>query len=302
MTLAENAITRPVITWLLILLCLIGGLWGLETIGRLEDPNFSIKQALIFTAYPGATAEEVERELTERLESAVQQMPQLKRVTSKSMPGMSQIEVEMEDHYGPREIPQVWDELRRRINDAQESLPEGARPSTVNDDFGDVFGIFYAVTAPGFSAAAQRELGRRLRRELLTVPGVSKVELAGLPEEAIYVEIPSERLNALGIAPADILGVLQAESARPAVGRLQVGDREVRIGPHPGFETLNDIERLRLGRLGGTELISLLDFARMQRQEVDPPAHRIRHNGERAFTLAVAGHPDLNIVAIGRAV
>ncbi|MCK7579099.1 MAG: efflux RND transporter permease subunit [Chromatiales bacterium] len=302
MTLSEKAITRPVITWLLILLCLLGGLWGLETIGRLEDPAFSIKQALIFTPYPGATAEEVEQEVTERLESAVQQMPQLKRVTSKSMPGMSQIEVEMEDHYGPREMPQVWDELRRRINDAQESLPEGARPSTVNDDFGDVFGIFYAVTAPGFSAAEQRELARLLRRELLTVPGVSKVELSGLPEEAIYVEIPSERLNALGIAPADILGALQAESARPAVGRLRVGDREIRVGPHPGFETLTDIERVRLGRPGGAELISLLDFARIARQEVDPPEHRIRHNGERAFTLAVAGHAHLNIVAIGRAV
>ncbi|NCA69391.1 MAG: efflux RND transporter permease subunit [Sphingobacteriia bacterium] len=298
----EIAIRRPVLTWLLILLCLIGGLWGLTTLGRLEDPAFSIKQALIFTAYPGASAEEVEREVTERLESVVQQMPQLKRVISKSMPGMSQIEVEIDDHYGPREMPQVWDELRRRIGDAQDDLPDGARRSIVNDDFGDVFGLFYAVTAPGFSAAEQRELGRLLRRELLTVPGVSKVELAGLPEEAIYIELPSERLNTLGIAPEAILGLFRAESDLPAVGRSSIGDREIRIGPRGGLDSLTDIERLRIGPAGGTGLISILDIARISRLEIEPPAHLIHHNGERAFTLAVAGNATSNIVTIGKAV
>lgn len=302
MNIAEGAIARPVATWLLILLCLFGGLWGFSTLGRLEDPDFSIKQALIFTPYPGATAEEVEMEVTERLESAVQQMPQLKRVMSKSMPGMSQIEVEIEDTYGPREMPQVWDELRRRVSDAQGDLPDGARPSQVNDDFGDVFGIFYAVTAPGFSEPELREIGRSLRRELLTVPGVTKVELAGVPEEAIYVEVPSERLNTLGLDPALVLGAFRDEGAVPAAGQVRIGDRDVRVGPRSGFATVADIERLRIGAPGGTEQISIVDIAQVSRGEVEVPDQIIRHNGERAFTIAVAGSSRLNIVEIGRAV
>ncbi|MFN3613807.1 MAG: efflux RND transporter permease subunit [Rubrimonas sp.] len=302
MNIAEGAIARPVATWLLILGCLFGGLWGLSTVGRLEDPNFTLKQALIFTAYPGATAEEVEREITEPLESAVQQMTQLKRVVSKSMPGMSQIEVEMEDIYGPNDIPQIWDELRRRIGDAQGSLPDGAQPPRINDDFGDVFGLFYAVAAPGFSDAEQREIARFLRRELLTVPGVVKVELAGLPEEAIYVEPPSERLNRLGIPPDQLLGLLGTEGEIPPRGEIRLDDRNVRVGPRPGFDSVADIERLRIGAAGATEQLSIIDIARVHRAPVDQPDQIIRHNGERVFTLAVAGNPALNIVAIGQAV
>ncbi len=123
----------------------------MNTIGRLEDPAFTLKQAIIFTPYPGATAEEVELEVTEPLESALQQLKQLKRVTSKSKPGMSEIMVQVQDTYDGKQMPQVWDELRRKINDAQQDLPPGAFPSIVNDDFGDVFGMFYAITAPGFS-------------------------------------------------------------------------------------------------------------------------------------------------------
>lgn len=302
MNIAAGAIARPVITWMLILACLIGGLWALGTLGRLEDPSFSIKQALIFTAYPGATAEEVEREVSEPLESALQRMSQLKRVTSKSTPGMSQVEVEIEDRYGPREMPQVWDELRRRVGDVQEALPDGAQPSVVNDDFGDVFGMFYAVTAPGFSDAEIREIARELRRELLALPGVVKVELAGLPEEAIYVEVPTDRLNTLGIPPSLLIGILQSEGQVPAVGRQRVDDREIRVGLRAGFDKVEDIERLRIGTPGGTELISVVDIATVSRREAEPPEHLIRHNGERAFTLAVAANPRLNIVAIGRAV
>ena len=145
---ARSSIERPVNTWLLVLLCLFGGLWGLDTVGRLEDPNFTIKQALVITAYPGATAVEVEQEVTETLESMIQQLPQLKRITSKSKPGVSEITVEIKDTYDQHTMPQVWDELRRKVNDAQRSLPSGTQPSIVNDDFGDVYGIFYAVTAP----------------------------------------------------------------------------------------------------------------------------------------------------------
>lgn len=302
MNIAERAIARPTVTWMLMLACVLGGLWGLNSVGRLEDPAFTLKVAIVATQYPGATAEEVEREVTEPLESAIQQMSQLKRVISKSTPGRSEITVEIEDTYVGAELPQIWDELRRRIGDARGELPLGAMPPEVNDDFGDVFGLFYAVLAPGFTDAEKREIGRFLRRELLTVPSVVKVELAGLPEEAIFVEAPTDRLNRLGISPAQVLGLLGTEGEVPAAGIVRLGDRAVRVGPTPGFDDIEDIERLRIGARGTTQQISVVDIAQVHRGQVDRPGQFIRHDGEAAFTLGVAGASDRNIVEIGKAV
>ena len=145
MDIARYSIEKPVITWLIVIICLVGGLISYNTIGRLEDPEFTIKEAQIFTAYPGATALEVEQEVTDRIERAIQQVKQLRLVTSKSKPGMSEITAEMQKKYSGKELQQIWDELRRKINDVQDKLPPGVMPSLVNDDFGDVYGVFYAL-------------------------------------------------------------------------------------------------------------------------------------------------------------
>lgn len=302
MNIARLAIARPIYTWIIVLFCLLGGLWGLNSVGRLEDPAFTIKQAVIVTPYPGATAEEVEQEVTEVLESAVQQMGQLDTVTSKSTPGLSQLEVEIKSTYDGSEIPQIWDELRRKINDAQGALPAGAGPSSVNDDFGDVFGLFYAVTAPGFSDADKREIATFLRRELLTVPNVAKVTTAGEPTETIYIEISNERLARFGIPISQVLATIQSENAVENAGAVRVGDRQVRISMQPSFDSVSAIEALRVGRPGTTEQISLLDVAKVVRAPTEVPEEIIHFNGEEAFTLAVAGVADANIVEVGKAV
>ena len=152
MNLARKAIDAPLLTWLLILGCLLGGLWGYATVGRLEDPSFTIKQAVVITSYPGASAEQVAREVSEPLESAIQQMASLDTVTSSNKPGSSRIDVEILSTVSGAELPQVWDELRNRVADAGAQLPEGANLPVVNDDFGDVFGIFMAVTDSGQDA------------------------------------------------------------------------------------------------------------------------------------------------------
>jgi Cu/Ag efflux pump CusA len=141
LSISRATIKRPVAAWLVIIFCMVGGYWGLNTVGRLEDPSFTLKTALVFVPYPGATAVEVEEEVSDVIENALQQMKQLDRVESKSMPGMAQITVEIEMTYGPNEIPQVWDEMRRRISDVQGDLPTGTRPPIINDDFGDVYGM-----------------------------------------------------------------------------------------------------------------------------------------------------------------
>lgn len=302
MDFARYAIDRPVNTWLFILILLLGGLWGILTLGRLEDPAFTLKQAIVVTPYPGATAAEVELEVTEHLESAIQQMSQLKRITSKSVPGRSEITVEIQDTYDGSEIPQVWDELRRKVGDYQRALPEGAGPSSVNDDFSDVFGIFYAVTAEAFSDREIRDIASFLRRELLTVPGVSKVETRGLPNEVIYVDIPNDRLVATGLPLSQVINSIQAENTVQSSGAARVDDLSVRISSQSGLDSVRNIEALRIGRPGSTDQISLIDVATVSRETEEIPDHLIRHNGERAFTLAVAGLATENIVQVGEAV
>jgi len=302
MDFARFAIDRPVNTWLFILILLLGGIWGILTLGRLEDPSFTLKQAVVVTPYPGATAQEVELEVTEHLESAIQQLSQLKRIRSKSVPGRSEITVEIQDTYDGEEIAQVWDELRRKVGDFQRNLPDGAGPSLVNDDFADVFGIFYAVTAEAFDDNEIRDIASFLRRELLTVDGVAKVETRGLPEEAIYVELPNDRLISTGLPLSQIINSIQTENTVQSAGAARVADLSVRISSQPGLDSVSNIESLRIGRPGSTDQISLIDVATVSRQTEEIPDQLIRHNGQSAFTLAIAGVATENIVEVGQGV
>jgi len=280
----------------------IGGLWGLESVGRLEDPSFTIKQALVVTQYPGATAVEVEQEVTETLESMIQQLPQIKRITSKSKPGVSEITVQIKDHYDGKAMPQVWDELRRKVSDAQKDLPDGTKPSIVNDDFGDVYGVFYAVTAKGFSTKEILDISTFLRRELLTVPNVAKVETAGEQLETIYIDISSDRLTRLGLSTQQIIDIVRSENTVADAGTITVDGKQIRIVSGEGFDSLAQIRSLRIGKPGSTEQINLLDIASIHREKTEIPKHLIRFNNDEAFTLAVSGVSDANIVTVGKAV
>lgn len=201
MSIARASIDKALITWLLMIGCLLGGIWGFATIGRLEDPAFTIKQAVVITQYTGASADQVAREVTEPLESAIQKMSEVKSITSSNKPGVSRIDVEIESTFDGTELPQIWDKLRKRVSDARGSLPSGAGTPYVNDSFGDVFGVFYAIQTPGFTDAETHEIAEFLRRELLTVDGVADVDLQGLPEEAVYVTPDMAIIRNLGISP-----------------------------------------------------------------------------------------------------
>lgn len=302
MSISRASIRRPVAVWLAIIFCLLGGLWGLNTVGRLEDPSFTLKTALVFVPYPGATATEMEEEVADVVESALQQMKQLDRVESKSMPGMAQITVEIEMTYGPDEIPQVWDEMRRRIRDIEGELPSGAQSPIINDDFGDVYGMFYAVTADGLSASEQRDLATKLRRDLVTVDGVAKIEVQGLAEEEIIISIPSARLTELGLPPDQILGIIADENQVFSNGEISEGLSRLGVSVPPGYVSVEGIEALRLGAPGEVGQIALYDIARVVREETERPSQIVRHNGTRAFTLGVSALVDRNVVEVGRSV
>ncbi|SIO00390.1 Multidrug efflux pump subunit AcrB [Rhodovulum sp. ES.010] len=300
MSIAREAIDRSLLTWMLMIGCLLGGLWGFATMGRLEDPAFTIKSAVVLTQYPGASAEQVATEVSEPLESAIQQMSEIDYITSSNKPGTSRITVHIQSTYDGTELPQIWDKLRKEVSDAQNQLPSGAGPSQVNDSFGDVYGIFYAVTAPGFSDAEIHELGEYLRRELLSVEGVADVALAGLPEERIFVEPDKALIKNLGISPGAIAQAISNSNAVSDAGSVSQWGQEIRIDAPEGSGTVDDIRGLTIGVQG--DVIEITDFARVYRERVADPSTIIRFDGEEAFTLGVSGRQGENIVDVGRAV
>jgi len=182
MDIVKLSIEKRVVSWVFILILVFGGISSFFSLGKLEDPEFTIKDAIIFTLYPGASAEEVELEVTDKLETAIQQMPQIDEINSKSYPEVSQITVTMKDNYDKDSLPQVWDELRRKIGTATAELPPGTSNPIVNDDFGDVYGIFLALSGDGYSYKELNEEAKFFRRELSLIEGVSKVALDGVQQ------------------------------------------------------------------------------------------------------------------------
>lgn len=302
MNIAKLSIERPLNTWLIVLICLFGGLWGYNAVGKLEDPSFTIPNAIINTPYPGATATEVENEVTERLERAIQKMEQIDVIESKSLPGRSEIKVEVHPSYHSNQLPQIWDELRNKIHDAQSDLPTGALGSQINDDFGEVYGLFYAVTADGFTTREIRDISTFLQRELLAVPGVARVITAGEREETIYIDISNERLTTLGIPIEQVINTIQTENSVEHAGSLRIGDRQVRLVARSDIDSTALMEAIRIGRPGTTEQVSLVDIADIYRQPSELPRHLIRYNGQSAFTIGIAGLANENIIEVGEAV
>lgn len=296
MNIAKASIDRPIITWLIILGALLGGIWGFFALGRLEDPAFTIKTAVVVTEYPGADAQQVAREVSEPLESEIQKMSEVKEVRSVNQPGLSRITVDMKDQFDGNELPQIWTKLRNRVNAAR--LPDGVGRPFVNDGFGDVYGIYYAVTAPGFSDAEIYNLATFLRRELLTVNGVADVSLSGVPSEVIYVEPNLVLSTNLNIPPAAIQGALATANSVVDGGSIQSEDGRTLIQGPDGYDTVQEIAGLTVG-VGG-EILNLFDFADVRRAREDTPDLIIRHNRVEAFTLGIAGIGSENIVDVGK--
>ncbi|UCD58526.1 MAG: efflux RND transporter permease subunit, partial [Candidatus Hydrogenedentota bacterium] len=201
MNIAELSIRKSVITWVLTILLLVVGLISFNNLPRLEDPEFTIKEAVVITPYPGASAEEVEEEVTNVIEKACQELGQLDRVESRSSRGLSIVKAIIRDKYDKDTLPQVWDELRRKVNDFQAKLPPSAGPSIVNDDFGDVYGIYVAITGEGYTHKEVYEYAKFLQREMLQGEDVKRIILFGVVPEVVYVEMRREKMAELGISP-----------------------------------------------------------------------------------------------------
>ena len=300
MDLARYAICKPVNIWVLVLICLIGGVVAFFEMGRLEDPEFTIKEAIVTVQYPGATALEVEQEVTEPLESAIQELSEVKEIRSRSMIGLAEIRVEIQDRYSGDQLDQIWDQLRSKVEDARQKLPPGLDPPLVNDDFGDVYGIFFALTGDGLTLEELHEVGKDLRRGLITADGVGQVELAGVREERILVEVDQARLAALRLSPQELLAALADADAAVEAGGVRAGEFFVHIRPTGAFDSLDALRALPVGQ--GQQSVDLGSIATLKRDYAERPRQIIRHNGEPALTIGISGISGSNIVEVGRSV
>lgn len=296
---ARYSITRATTSWLLLLILLVGGFIALDKIGRLEDPEFTLKQAMVITSYPGATAQQVEEELTYRIENAIQQLPYIDHITSVSTPGLSQVKVDMKTTLREHQMPQVWDEMRRKISDVQRELPPGAGQPMVRDDFADVYGILLAVTGAGYSYQDIATYSDFLRRELVMLPGVGKVTVAGKQQQQVIVEISREQLANVGIAPQQVLNLLQTQNVISDAGRVMLGDERLRIQTTGEFDSIEALADLLISNPGADARILLRDVATVTQEFDDTPNHLVRFNGEQALWLGISFADDVNVVRVG---
>lgn len=284
------------------LACVIGGFYGIDNVGRLEDPKFPLKQAYVVTVYPGASAKETEQEVTDVIEAALQELPYIKRLTSKSLPGRSEIQVEIQEQYDTDDVQQIWDELRRRVSEAAMRLPPGTQGPIVEDDFGDVYGILYAVSASGYRENEIRDIARLLETGLNTVDHVAKVSTSGVPEEALFVELDHEQLVRLGVPTDAVFRSIGEENQVMPAASVAYGDRRLRLAHTKAFDTVQAIGEMRIGRPGSIEFVRLAEIATISRGAVEQPLEIIRHQGHRVFTVGVSIVDDQNVVEVGRAV
>jgi multidrug efflux pump subunit AcrB len=300
MSFAQLSIEKKVISWMFTLLLLIGGSVSYFDLGQLEDPEFTLKKAMVITMYPGASPQQVEEEVTFPIENAIQQLPYVDYVTSISSNGKSQISVEMKSNYHKEQLRQIWDEMRRKINDLSPSLPSGVYPSTILDDFADVYGVMYSVTGDGYSYDELKDYVDFLKRELVLVKGVSKVTVAGQQQAQVMVEVSTRKLAQLGIAPSHIFQLLQSQNTVSNAGKIRVGDESIRLHPTGEFKDVKELETLLISKSGANELIYLGDVAKVYREYAEVPNNIIRYNSQQALLIGVSFMSGVNVVDVGK--
>ncbi|EHG1305021.1 efflux RND transporter permease subunit [Vibrio parahaemolyticus] len=304
MDIARYTIAKRTSVWVLIALTLIGGYISYLKLGRFEDPEFVIRQAVIITPYAGATAQEVSDEVTDVIEGAVQSLQELKEVKSVSLLGRSEVTVEIKLEFSKTsdELQQVWDKLRRKVADAQRQLPRGAGPSIVNDDFSDVYSLFFAVTGEGFSDKQLQDYVDSLRRELVLVPGVAKAATLAEQQETIFIEIASDRLAEYGLSVNNVIQVLQKQSVVTVAGNLDNGVMNIPVIPRSSLTSFDDLRNLQVAVGQNNVIVTLGDIADITRGYKTPPSMLMRYNGERAVGFGISNITGGNVVDMGDAV
>ncbi|ARV74531.1 efflux RND transporter permease subunit [Vibrio campbellii] len=300
MSIAEYSIKNKVISWLFIVILAIGGVTSFLELGRLEDPAFTIKDAMVIATYPSATSKEVEEELTYPLEKEIRKLPYIDKITSTSSSGMSQIMVSMKMDYDPDELPQIWDEMRRKINDLQPTLPQGVQSLQIIDDFGDVYGVMLMLTGDDYDYVELKRYADQLTRELELIDGVGKVDIAGEQQEMLFVEISLDRLAALNLDMNVISGLLNQQNNVVSAGEVMVNGESLIIRPSGTLNTVEALENLIIHGRDTGNLIRLKDVATISRGIQEKPGNVLLYNGKKAINIGISFASGVNVVEVGQ--
>lgn len=302
MNIPKYSLENKKVIYFFLAIMLIGGVLAFFKLPKKEDSPFVIKQAVLMTQYPGADPLEVEKLVTEPIEREIQSMSDVFQIKSESYFGMSKITIELDPTIPPENMPVKWDELRRKVSNIQPKLPSGASSISVSDDFGDVFGIYYALTADdGFSFREMRDWAQKIKTELTPIDGVQKVFLYGEQTEVVNVSISVPKLANLGIDPNMIQQTLQTQNLLVNTGEITTGAYQLRVRTEGTYNSIDDIRNQLIVTKNGNE-VRLGDIAEIEQGYLNPPNNLMRVNGMRAIGIGVATGAKDDVVAVGNAV
>ena len=287
---------RSMVAYLIIVL-MVGGVLSYFTLGRAEDPDFTFKAMVVRTLWPGATAREVEQQVTERIEKKLQETPWVDVIRSNSKAGESLVFIILKDYTPKKAVPDAWYEVRKKIGDIKQTFPAGVQGPFINDEFGDTFINIFALTGDGFDLGVLRQEADRIARELRRVPDVKKIELIGVQDEKIFVEISHAKLATLGLDPLAIFDALQKQNAMVPAGFFETASDRVRLRVSGEFSSLDSIRNIAIQ--AGDRLFRLGDIAHVTRGLVDPPAPRLRVQGQDAVGIAIAMSKGGDVITLG---
>lgn len=301
MDISKWAFKNKNLIYFFITVMILGGVYSVYNMSKLEDPEIKVKQAMVVTTYPGASAHQVEMEVTDVLEKSIRSMPNIKSVESFSYNDLSIMEVELESTVKNTEVEQCWDMLRRKVNDAQASFPDGVRPSVVKDDFGDVYGMFFALTGDGLSDREMSDYAELIKRELSGVDGVERVEIYGKREECINISLLQDRMASLGVKPVEVLATLNGQNKTTYTGYYDNGDNRIRVTVSDKFKSVKDIGRMLIQGHDDDQL-RLSDIATIEKAYETPTRNELFYDGHRALGLLVAASKGTDILKVGNRV
>jgi multidrug efflux pump len=295
--LTEWALNHKQFIYFFIALFFIAGVFSYKNLGRMEDPDFTIKQMVVSVAWPGATARQIEEQVTDKVEKKLQDLPGLDYLKSYSTPGQTVIFVNLKETVSPKDVRSRWLEARNMVNDMAGSLPAGVTTPQFNDRFDEVYGVIYALSGDGYTYEEMREKAEKIRRILLDVPTVKKVQLLGVQTEKIYIEIENNKLAQLGVDPSLITSTLQAQNAMSASGMLETSSDNVYLRVTGIFENLDDIRNIPIQANGRT--FRLGDIAKVTRAYAEPTDPKFYYNGEPALGISLAMESGGNVLTLG---
>ena len=301
MNISKWALNRGVLINAFVAVLIIGGLWAFTQMPKLEDPAVRVKQALVVATYPGASAHQVELELTDPIEKSIRQMPGIDHIESSSYADMTIITVELHPTVKDDELEQQWDLLRRKVENIKPSLPKGSQVMTVADDFGDVYGMFYALTGDGLSDRQLSDYAELIKREVLAIDGVTRVDIYGKRQECININLKEEKMANLGVLPTEVIQTLNGQNATSYAGYYDNGTRRIRVTVDDKFRSVEDIANMLIAGHDDDQL-RIRDIADVSKGYEKVTRNAMLRDGERALGISIACSSSHDILKVGEKV